>query len=93
MHGEIAPDIGHPTYVITPETSGGLLAVRDEDREPPNLWKLFPNDQRAVETVVSGDFVVCPLEPPNPGRRRLIRIKSARNLHRKIDDWLERKDH
>lgn len=93
LSGSVAVDAGHPTYRIATKTSTGLLAIRDGDREPQNLWKLFPTDQRAVETTVSGDFVVCPLEPPNPGGVRLVRIETAHNLHRTIDHWLERKDH
>lgn len=93
LKGSVAVAAGHPTYRISPATSTGRLAIRDEDRRPAVLWRLFPIDQRAVETTVSGHFVVCPLEPPNPGGLRLVRIKSAHNLRRKIDNWLEQADH
>jgi hypothetical protein len=89
IHGALADDIGHPSYRITPETSDGLLAVRDGDRYPAYLWRLLPNDQRAVETTITGDFVVCPLEGPKPGKLRLVTIKSARNLKVQIDNWME----
>src|SRR5689334_16196055 len=89
MHGALADDIGHPSYRIRPETPGGLLAIRDADRTPPYVWKLFPSDQRAVETTVTGDFVICPLEGPHPRKLRLVKIRSARNLKVHIDNWLE----
>jgi hypothetical protein len=89
LHGALADDIGHPSYRITPETPGGLLAIRDGDRQPANLWKLLPSDPRAVETTITGDFVVCPLEAPRPGKLRLVTIKSARNLKVHIGNWME----
>jgi hypothetical protein len=89
IHGSLADDIGHPSYRITPETKDGLLAVPDDDRQPAYLWSLFPPDERAVETTITGDFLVCPLEPPQPARLRLVQIRAVRHLHRKIDNWLE----
>jgi hypothetical protein len=89
MHGALADDIGHPSYRITPETADGLLAIRDGDRQPSYVWKLLPSDPRAVETTITGDFVICPLEGPRPGKLRLVTIKSARNLKVHIDHWME----
>lgn len=89
MHGALADDIGHPSYRITPETPDGLIAIRDRDRRPAYVWRLLPKDQRAVETTITGDFVICPLERPQPGKLRLARIKSARNLEVHIDNWME----
>jgi hypothetical protein len=88
IHGALADDIGHPSYRITPETPGGLLAIRDGDRHPAYVWRLL-QDQRAVETTITGDFVVCPLEGPRPGKLRLVTIRSARNLKVHIDNWME----
>ena len=93
MHGSVAPDIGHPTWRISPETRDGLIVLQDKkaagtyiDPLPANVGSLFPNDQRAMDTIVTGDFVVCPLEGPRPGRGRLARLKSASNLHVQIQD-------
>ena len=43
----------------------------DGDRNPENLWRLIPNDQRAVETRVTGDFLICPIEPRKAAWQRL----------------------
>jgi hypothetical protein len=86
MRGSVVTMPGHPSYRILPETSGGLPAIRDSDRFPVNLWRLFPTDQRAIDTTVTGDFVICPLETPRPGRLRLVRIDSATNLSQFIDN-------
>ena len=91
FHGSIADDIGHPSYRLNPETKDGLLAVRDGDGRPINLWRLIPHDQTAVETTITGDFVICPLEPPQPGKLRLVRIQSARHLKISTNNWLEKR--
>lgn len=95
VRGAVAPDAGHPTFRITPETKSGLLALSERDSDgawvdplPANVRRLFPPDETALETMVSGDFVVCPLEGPRPGGLRLARIASARNLHRQTKRWL-----
>jgi len=51
--------------------------------------RLFPRDPRAVETVVTGDFLICPLEAPRPGKLRLAKMVSAKNLTVRTDNWLE----
>jgi hypothetical protein len=96
MHGSVAPDAGHPTFRINPETPSGLLALQETDHRgnwidplPTNVRRLFPNDQRAVETVVTGDFLICPLEPPRPGKLRIAKMVSAKNLTVRTDRWLE----
>ena len=96
IHGSVAPDAGHPTFRINPETRSGLIALREVDdrgREidplPDSVRRLFRNNQRAMETTVTGDFVVCPLEPPRPGRLRLAKMASAKNLTVRTDNWLE----
>ncbi len=96
MHGSVAPDAGHPTFRVNPETASGLLALQERDRRgklidalPKNVRRLFPPDQRTVETVVTGDFFICPLEPPRPGKLRLARMVSAKNLTVRTDSWLE----
>jgi hypothetical protein len=98
MHGSIAPDVGHPTFRIKPETFSGLIALKEVDSRgkeidplPLSVRTLFPTDQRAVETSVTGDFLICPLEPPRPGRLRLARMADARNLVVHTDRWLEQK--
>jgi hypothetical protein len=96
MHGRVAPEAGHPTYRMTPETRTGLIVLNERDRrgrliDPllPIVRRLFPTNDRAVETGVTGDFTLCPLEPPRPGRLRLARMVKAQNLSVKTDDWME----
>ncbi len=96
MRGSVAPEAGHPTYRVSPETPAGLIALQEVDSGggeidplPPNVRRLFPNDQRAVETTVTGDFTICPLEPPRPGKLRLAKLASARNLVVRTDNWFE----
>jgi hypothetical protein len=96
MHGAVAPDAGHPTFRVRPETRGGLLALNESDKRgrlidplPKNVRRLFPSDQRAVKTGVTGDFIICPLEAPRPGKLRLAGMASAKNLEVRTDNWLE----
>lgn len=96
MHGRVAPDAGHPTYRVGPETRTGLIALnergtRGEPIDPllPEVRRLFPTDQRAVETVVTGNFTLCPMEPPRPGKLRLARMAKAENLSVQTANWLE----
>ena len=96
MHGTVAPDPGHATFRVNPETSSGLIALVERDRSgrlidplPKNVRRLFPTDQRAVETAVTGDFLICPLEPPRPGKLWLAKMVSAKNLSVRTDNWLE----
>jgi hypothetical protein len=96
MHGHVAPGAGHPTYRVNPETRSGLIALQERDAHgkfidplPSNVRRLFPRDQRAVETVVTGDFTICPLEPPRPNKLRLARMVEAKNLSVRTEDWLE----
>jgi hypothetical protein len=96
MHGHVAPDAGHPTYRVNPETRFGLIPLQERDAHgkffdplPPNVRRLFPRDQRAVETVVTGDFTICPLEPPRPSKLQLARMVEVKNLSVRNKDWLE----
>jgi hypothetical protein len=96
MHGSVAPDVGHPTFRISPETPSGLLALQETDHQgkwidplPANVRRLFPTDQRAVETVVTGVFQICPLEPPRPHKLRLAKMVSAQDLTVRTDRWLQ----
>ena len=99
MYGSVAPGPGHQTFRVYPETRSGLIALnevdgrgREVDPLPANVRQLFPNNQRAMETVVTGVFIICPLEPPQPGKARLAKMVSAKNLAVRTDHWLERND-
>ena len=96
MHGIVAPDAGHPTFRVHPETGSGLIALNERDKHgrlidplPKNVRRLFPPDQRAVETEVRGDFIICPLEAPRPSKLRLARMVSASHLKVHTENWLE----
>lgn len=95
IHASVAPHAGHPTYRVSPPQPSGWLALieRDErgkliDPLPKNVRKLFPQNEHALQTVVTGDFLICPLGPPRPGNLRLARMVSARNVSVHEDQWL-----
>lgn len=93
LHGTVAPSAGHPTFRVSSEAGAGLIALVERDRKgalidplPANVRSLFPNDETALYTSITGDFVICPIEAPRPGRLRLAHMKSAENLERRIED-------
>jgi hypothetical protein len=88
-HGRLANYNGTPTLRLWKIGTKRILAIQSgpryklgDDKEnsnpevPANIDRAF----KSFETLVFGDFEICPLEPEHPGVMQSVCIESAKNI-------------
>jgi len=76
IHGRLSNKNGNPAQIIWIIGTKRLLGIRGDTETPDNLNKLLGS----FDTMVYGDFTVCPLTKSKPGFMQIVCVQSADNL-------------
>jgi hypothetical protein len=76
VHGRLSNKNGNPTEIIWIIGTKRILGIRDNTKLPDNLSRLLGD----FDTMVYGDFTVCPLTKSRPGVMQIICVQAAENL-------------
>lgn len=82
VHGRLSSWNGTPTYRISVTGTKRLLGV-SEGRFGPNGYELLPLEipqPTNFDSEYFGDFTVCPFEPEQPKRMRLVCVSAVNHL-------------
>jgi hypothetical protein len=85
VHGRLSLWNGAPSLRLWPVgTRRALGVIADRTGDPDRDFASLPADVQHLltgdQTAVWGDYVVCPLTRPRPGRMQFVCIASARRL-------------
>ena len=82
VHGRMSSWNGTPTYRIWVLGTKRVLGV-SEGRFAPNGYELLPLEipqPTSFDTEYFGDFTVCPFEPEQPKKMRLVCVSAVNHL-------------
>jgi hypothetical protein len=82
VHGRLNSWNGTPTYRIWVLGTKRVLGV-SEGRFGPNGYELLPREipqPTSFDTEYFGDFTVCPFEPEQPKKMRLVCVSAVNHL-------------
>ena len=88
-HGKLANYNGTPTLRLWKIGTKRILAIHsgpgfklgdDEENSNPEVPANVDRVFKSFETLVFGDFEICPLEPEHQGVMQRVCIESARNI-------------
>ena len=86
VHGRLSFYVGTPSFRIWVIGTHHLLSVTDwwaksrAEELPENVRKLLPPEDFIFNTMIFGDYEVCPLEEEHPGWAQAVCIKKASDL-------------